>query len=75
MNVPVSGFVRGVLSAPKQLCNSVSVSCIFFQRHCICAELSEDGQVRNISVFPVLWVSLNEFGWKAINTWQWPDVI
>lgn len=36
VNVPVSGFVHGVLSAPKQLCNSISVSCIFFQRHYLC---------------------------------------
>lgn len=57
----VSGFVRGVLSAPKQLCNSVSVPCIFFQRHCICAELSENRQARNIGVFSGLWASLNEF--------------
>lgn len=75
VNVPVSGFVRGILSAPKQLCHSVSCSCIFFQRHCICAQLSENRQVQNISVFSGLWVSLNEFGWKAINTWQRPDVI
>lgn len=75
VNVPVSGFVRGVLSAPKQLCNSVSVSCIFLRWHCICAKLSENTQVRNISVFSGLWVSLNEFGQKAINTRQWPDAI